>query len=129
MTISVRELNPRTLSVIETSFERTPDPHIWVREVEEFLLGSAARDLVRQRIRNLWLIEHNGTPVGLTANHQHDEWAAELLQAVMIDHRFRGQGLSRPVLETLLERGTGLRSRIVRAVAAPPLKTSGPVSR
>lgn len=103
MTVTVRELNPRTLSVIETAFERTPNPDIWVVEVENFLLGSAARDFVRRRIRNLWLIVNDGVPVGLAANRPHEEWSAELLQAVMIDHRFRGSGLAHPALEALLE--------------------------
>jgi hypothetical protein len=83
MTITVRELNPRTLSVVETAFERTPSPNVWVVEVENFLLGSAARDLVRRRVRNLWLIENDRIPIGLAANRPHDEWNAELLQPVM----------------------------------------------
>lgn len=101
MTINVRRLGPRNLQAID-AFQYTPCADPWVADVERFLLGAAARDAIR-RSRQIWVIEHNGTPVGLAANRDHELFNAELLQALMIDHRYRGMGLAPPVLEGVLK--------------------------
>jgi RimJ/RimL family protein N-acetyltransferase len=41
-------------------------------------------------------------PVGLAASCPHTVFAAELLQALMIDPRHRGQGLGKPALAAVL---------------------------
>lgn len=100
MTITVTQVTSRSADVLG-QFQATPQADPWVAEVETYLLGPA----MKNQIKNggaLWVITSQGLPVGLAATCPHQYFAAELLQAFMIDRRHRGHGLARPALEAVL---------------------------
>lgn len=102
MTVTVRPLTVRMLLTAIAAIEPSPNAEDFTREVETYLLGPVVRDLVTGRIRHAWGIESDGRTIGLVAHRPHPDWNAELLQALMIDHRFRGRGLSRIVVAELV---------------------------
>ena len=100
MTITVGRLTARDVTTLDY-FEATPQPDPWVAEVETFLLGPAVRHQIRHG-GSMWVISTGEAPIGLAASSPHPHFAAELLQAFMIDHRHRRQGLARSALEAVL---------------------------
>lgn len=100
MTITVTRLTARSFGTLDL-FEPTPQPDPWVAEVEEFLLGPAAKSSVKHG-GVMWLISEDGAPVGLATSRAHERFGAELLQGFMVDHLHRGRGLARPALEAVL---------------------------
>ncbi len=99
--IKLERLTPSNIADLH-ALGRTPTPPQWVEDVEEFVLGEGARDALLGNGTGL-VTYLDGTPVGAAFLKPHDSWpGAELLRALLIGFRNRGQHLAQPILEDIL---------------------------
>ncbi len=84
--------------------ERTPNAEPWVAEVETFILdGGAAAHRLEPR-SSILLADDAGQVIGAAVHHPAAGLVgAQYLSAVLLDHRFRGQGLGKRLLRSVVD--------------------------
>lgn len=83
--------------------ERDPSPTPWGAEVERIVLGSIGASHLRDRGSALLLVGSAGEPVGAVLHYPHEDLPGmQYLAALLIDHRYRGEGLGRMLLSAAI---------------------------
>ena len=106
---------------------RQPDP--WVAEVADFILGPGAGSHFDEPASHILLAVDGDQVVGAVVHHPDDLPGAEYISAVLVDHRKRGQGYGKQLLDAAIEHATAASNRphalwVVHADNAPMIKLS-----
>jgi GNAT superfamily N-acetyltransferase len=84
--------------------ERTPNAESWVAEVESFILDGGAASHRLEPLSAIVLADDAGRTIGAAVHHPADGLpGAQYLSAVLLDHRFRGQGLGEKLLRAVVD--------------------------
>ena len=100
MTLELVELGPTNFDLLD-AIERTPEPtDEWVREVEDFILGPAVHTHLDEPASFIVAVKIDGDVRGAIVHHPLVEYpGSEYISAVLLDHRSRGQGRGRSLVE------------------------------
>ncbi|MDW3215482.1 MAG: GNAT family N-acetyltransferase [Ilumatobacteraceae bacterium] len=121
MTLELVELGPTNFDLLD-AIERTPEPtDEWVREVEDFILGPAVRTHLDEPASFIVAVKIDGDVRGAVVHHQLVEYpGSEYISAVLIDHRSRGRGHGRSLVEAVVQHATGASGRSYAVWAVHP---------
>lgn len=101
--IHLRPLGPSTLGELAQHLTRTPGAPPWVEEVEDFVLRWGPAAVFRAKAGQVLLIDDDGTVIGAAVHRPHTLPGAQLLAAVLLDRRYRGQGRGEDVLRASVQ--------------------------
>ena len=97
--IKLRPLRPSTVGQLARHLTRTPDAPAWLAEVEDYILEWGPAAVFRTKAGQVLLVDDDGTVIGAAVHLPHDRFpATQRLSAVLLDHRYRGQGRGADVL-------------------------------
>lgn len=121
MTLELVELGPTNFDLLD-AIERTPEPtDEWVREVEDFILGPAVRTHLDEPASFIVAVKIDGDVRGAVVHHPLVGYpGSEYISAVLLDHRSRGQGHGRPLVEAVVQHATGASGRSYAVWAVHP---------
>jgi hypothetical protein len=100
--ISFDRVSGRNLYLLDT-FERTPDPEPWVKEVEEIAYGPGAATAIVDDEVTAWFVYDDDALIGVAIQQRaHPKRYVELLHTLCIRHSERRKHGGQRVLEALL---------------------------
>ncbi len=92
--------------------ERTPGANFWTPEVESFILDGGAASHRFEPSSSILLAEVEGQTVGAAVHHPSDTFhGAQYVSAVLVDHRRRGSGFGRQLLQAVIDDARGSSGR------------------
>lgn len=112
MTLKLVELGPANFYLLD-AIERTPEPTAeWVREVEDFILGPAVRTHLDDPASFIVAVEIDAEVRGAVVHHPLVSYpGSEYISAVLLDHRSRGKGHGRRLMEAVVQHATDASGR------------------
>ena len=121
MTIELVALDATNIGLLD-AIERTPEPTAaWVREVEDFILGPAARTHLGDPASFIVAVKIDGEVRGAAVHHPLLGYpGSEYISAVLLDHRSRGHGHGKQFVEAVVQHATGASNRAYAVWAVHP---------
>jgi GNAT superfamily N-acetyltransferase len=121
VTLELIELGPTNFDLLD-AIERTPEPtEKWVREVEDFIFGPAVRTHLDDPASSIVAVKIDGEVRGAVVHHPLVGYpGTEYISAVLLDHRIRGQGHGRPLIEAVLQHAIDASGRSYAVWAVHP---------
>jgi GNAT superfamily N-acetyltransferase len=116
----LRKLTPATLWRLST-IEREPLASPWAVDVERILLDGAGASHLAEPGSALLAADQTGRIIGAALNYNHEQLiGVQYIAAMLVDHRYRGDGLGRQLLAATIADARTLSGRAYVAWAVDP---------
>lgn len=101
--LEVEELGPATAYKL-AELGRSTQPDAWTAEVEDFVYGAGAADVMLSGAGHVLLLLRDGTPVGAAVHRPHAQFAGtQHLSALVLAPEHRGHGLGEPAMAAVVD--------------------------
>ncbi len=103
MSLTLRKLSRGAIRQLVEAIERNPEAEPWEIEVENILLDGIGASHLYETGSALLLADDEGQIVGAALHYSDDRLpGAQYLAIVLVDHRYRGLGYGRSLLQAVV---------------------------